>query len=101
MRVINNPGNGLFERAGGWSRLTHGDREQMFVVRHEAGPEMLKVIRGQGMPFTSLDVQKPNLRGCRTIVARARPMKTVAAVDNLFAVRREIRVVQRSIVFGQ
>src|ERR1043166_846510 len=44
MRVINNPGNGVLERAGGWRRLAHRHREQMFVVGHEAGPEMLKVV---------------------------------------------------------
>ncbi len=62
---------------------------------------MLKIIASERPPLLRGDIEKPDLRGGRTVVTRTAPMKPVTPIDHRFAVRGVIGIAERRIIFSQ
>src|SRR5436309_839285 len=54
----------------------------MFIVRHEARPEMLKIVCRKRPSLFGGHVQQPDLTRSRAVIARTGPMKPIPAINN-------------------
>src|SRR4051794_10124450 len=62
---------------------------------------MLKFIGRKGAAFLFIGCEDPNLGGSGTVITRAAPVESVAPVNDQFAVRRIIRVIQCGVVLAK
>ena len=75
--------------------FAEGDGEEALIAGKKFCPEMLAVIGGDGLAGFVGGVEEPDLRGGGANVARARAGETVAPINDVFAVGRVARVVER------
>ena len=64
---------------------------------------MLDIVRREwaASPTPARNIQKPDLRGSRAVIPRARPVKSIPAIHNRLAIWRIIRVIDRGIILAE
>ena len=100
-RIVGEGGDRFVELADRGRRLADGDGEKLFSIGHEPRPEMLTAVVRERAAGVVGQVEQGDLRGGGTGVARARPVKTIAAIDDAFSIGRIRRPVHGRIILGQ